>query len=227
MPAKRACVTGCSRGLGRALVEWFGDQGWTLSGCGRDAASMKALQSRLGDRGRFIPVDVADDEAVAAFSAEIDEQFGPPDLLVNNAGLINERAPLWEVPADEFSRIVDVNVKGVANCLRHFAPLMIARGRGVMVNLSSGWGRSTSPEVAPYCATKWAIEGLSQAMAQELPRNLAVAALNPGVIATDMLRIAFGEAAAAHDSPEQWAERAGPFLASLDASANGKQLTVP
>jgi NAD(P)-dependent dehydrogenase (short-subunit alcohol dehydrogenase family) len=63
----------------------------------------------------------------------------------------------------------------------------------VIVNLSSGWGRSVSPEVAPYCATKWAIEGLTQAFAKELPEGLAAVALNPGVIDTDMLRLAFGD----------------------------------
>ena len=96
-----------------------------------------------------------------------------------------------------------------------------------MINLSSGWGRSTSPEVAPYCATKWAIEGLSQAMAQELPASIAVAAMNPGIINTEMLQSCFSEDAANFEDATQWAKRAGPFLAKLDASVNGKPLTAP
>lgn len=96
-----------------------------------------------------------------------------------------------------------------------------------MINLSSGWGRSTSPEVAPYCATKWAVEGLSQAMAQELPLGVAVTAMNPGIIDTDMLRSCFGNEAASFGDATQWAERAGPFLAGLDSSINGKALTAP
>ena len=83
-----------------------------------------------------------------------------PDLLINNAALINRNAPLWQVPAEEFDRLIDVNIKGVANVLRHVVPAMIARQSGVIVNLSSYWGRSVSPQVAPYCASKWAIEGL-------------------------------------------------------------------
>ena len=85
--------------------------------------------------------------------------------------------------------MIDVNIKGVANVLRHFVPAMIERGRGVIVNFSSGWGAPSSAEVAPYCATKWAIEGLTRALAEELP-GMAAVPLNPGIIDTDMLRTA-------------------------------------
>jgi NAD(P)-dependent dehydrogenase (short-subunit alcohol dehydrogenase family) len=76
--------------------------------------------------------------------------------------------------------VVSVNIVGVANVIRAFAPAMIERGSGVIVNLSSGWGRSVSPEVAPYCATKWAIEGMTKALAEELPKGMAAVPLNPG-----------------------------------------------
>ena len=104
---------------------------------------------------------------------------------------------LWKVAADEFDRVVDVNIKGVANVIRAFVPAMIEREGGVIVNFSSGWGRSTAPEVAPYCATKWAIEGLTRALAQELPTGLAAVPLNPGIIDTEMLRSTFGGRAGA------------------------------
>jgi NAD(P)-dependent dehydrogenase (short-subunit alcohol dehydrogenase family) len=104
---------------------------------------------------------------------------------------------------------------------------MIQRGTGVVVNFSSGWGRSTSPEVAPYCATKWGIEGLTAALAQELPAGLAAIALNPGIIDTRMLRSCFGEGASSYPTPEEWAKAAVPFLTSLGARHNGKALTVP
>ena len=116
-------------------------------------------------------------------------------MLLNNAGLINRNAPLWEVRAQEFSDVIDVNLKGVANVIRHFVPAMIKRRSGVIVNFSSGWGRSTDAEVAPYCATKWAIEGLTQALAQELPPGMAAVPFNPGIINTAMLRSCFGGSA--------------------------------
>ncbi len=123
--------------------------------------------------------------------------------------------------------MIDVNLKGVANVIRHFVPAMIKRGSGVIVNFSSGWGRSTDAEVAPYCATKWAIEGLTRALAQELPAGLAAIALNPGIINTDMLRSCFGSSAAAYPTAAQWAKKAAPFLLSLNAEHNGQPLTAP
>ena len=156
-----------------------------------------------------------------------DHDVAAPDLLLNNAALINRNAPLWKISAPEFSDVIDVNIKGVANVIRHFVPAMIAQGRGVIVNFSSGWGRSTDAEVAPYCATKWAIEGLTQSLAQELPPGLAAAALNPGIINTDMLRSCFAGDAANYPSPQAWAKTAAPFLLKINASDNGQQLTVP
>ena len=111
--------------------------------------------------------------------------------------------------------------------IRHAVPMMIERGKGIIVNLSSGWGRSTSPKVAPYCASKWAIEGLTQALAQELPRGLAAMALNPGVINTRMLQTCWAEHADSYEDAESWATTAAPFLLSLKASQNGQALTAP
>ena len=105
--------------------------------------------------------------------------------------------------------------------------MMIKRKRGVIVNFSSGWGRSTDAEVAPYCATKWAIEGLTLAFAQELPSGMAAVALNPGIINTDMLQSCFGGSASGYLSPADWAKSAVPFLLKLGPGDNGKQLTAP
>jgi NAD(P)-dependent dehydrogenase (short-subunit alcohol dehydrogenase family) len=80
--------------------------------------------------------------------------------------------------------------------------------------------------VAPYCATKWAIEGLTRALAQELPAGLAAIPLNPGIIDTDMLRSCFGGEAGSYPSPNEWAETAVPFLLQLGPKDNGKPLSV-
>jgi len=104
---------------------------------------------------------------------------------------------------------------------------MLPVANGVIVNLSSGWGRSTSADVAPYCASKFAIEGLTGALSQELPNGMAAIALNPGVINTQMLQSCFGEAANSHRTAKQWAVTAAPYLLSLSASDNGQSLTAP
>lgn len=229
MPANPQIVliTGVSRGLGRAMAEEFIRLGHTVIGCGRSEKEIVQLQTRFQPPHDFDIVDVADDKAVRAWALEVLARHHAPDLLLNNAALINRTAPLWEVPAEEFSGVIDVNIKGVANVIRHFVPAMIKRGRGVIVNFSSGWGRSTDGGVAPYCATKWAIEGLTQALAQELPAGMAAVPLNPGIIATDMLRSCFGGSASGYPAPEKWAKSAVPFLLKISAADNGKPLTAP
>jgi NAD(P)-dependent dehydrogenase (short-subunit alcohol dehydrogenase family) len=224
---KLAVVTGASRGLGLAMAEGFLARGWRVAGCARSGEAFQALRERAGLAGLFEVADVTDGAAVERFASRVLDTFGPPDLLLSNAALINANAPLWEVPPGEFSRVIDVNLKGVHLVLRAFLPAMIERRRGVVVNFSSGWGRSTSPEVAPYCATKWGVEGLTAALAQELPRGLAAVALNPGVIDTEMLRSCFGEGAGAYPDPTAWAKSAVPFLASLGPEHNGQALTAP
>jgi NAD(P)-dependent dehydrogenase (short-subunit alcohol dehydrogenase family) len=223
---KSVVVTGCTRGLGLAMVREFVRRGHRVAGCARDAEAVAALAGQVGGPHVFGVADVTDDAAVAAFAERVLAELGPPDLLLNNAAVINRNAPLWEVPASEFSAVIDANIKGVHTVIRHFVPAMIARRSGIIVNFSSGWGRSTSPEVAPYCASKWAIEGLSQALAQEVPRGMAAVALNPGVINTDMLRSCFGGDAASYPSPEKWARQAVPFLLRITYLHNGAALTV-
>ncbi len=97
---------------------------------------------------------------------------------------------------------------------------------GVIVNLSSGWGRSVAPEVGPYCATKFAIEGFTKALAAELPEGMAAIPLNPGVIDTDMLRSCWADGAASYPKAEAWAKSAAPFILKLGAKQNGQSLSV-
>jgi len=228
---KTVVITGVTGGIGRALARWLANEGHRVAGCGRRADRIAELATELasgpGEPHDFAACDVTDDAAVGEWAARVLDRVGPPDLLINNAALINESRPLWEVPPEEFSRVVDVNVKGVHHVIRHFLPAMAERGSGVIVNVSSGWGRSTSPDVAPYCATKYAVEGLSSALADEIPAGLAVAAVSPGTVDTAMLRSCFGDAAGHSPTPEQWAERAGPWLVSLGPEVNGRSLSTP
>lgn len=224
--SKKIVVTGATRGLGRALVEGFIRSGNQVFGCGRSEAGVQALQDRFSDH-IFNVVDVTDFDQVESWARSTTEQFGAPDLLINNAGIINSNAALWELEVSEVSKIFDINILGVFHCIKAFIPRMVKQQSGIIVNLSSGWGRSTSPEVAPYCASKWAIEGLSKALAQELPAGMASIPLNPGVINTDMLQSCFGPSADAYPNPREWAQLAVPFILRLSPGDNGQSLTVP
>ena len=224
---KLIVITGVSRGLGLAMTESFIELGHTVLGCARSAEAVEKLKQKYSAPHYFTCVDVANDEQVKAWARKMLANYLPPDLLINNAALANNLAPLWKVSNEEFSQLIDVNIKGTANVIRHFVPAMIARKSGIIVNFSSPWGRSTSPEVAPYCASKWAIEGLTQSLAQELPEGMAAVPLSPGIIHTDMLEICFGEDAANYPSPKAWVQKAVPFLLNLKPSDNGMPVSVP
>src|ERR1017187_4257598 len=123
---KTILITGVSCGLGSALTEEFIRLGHVVLGCGRSAKEIAALQKQFSAPNDFAVVDVADDAQVAAWAKKILATHAAPELLLNNAALINRNAPLWKVPAQEFSNVIDVNLKGVANVIRHFVPAMIA-----------------------------------------------------------------------------------------------------
>jgi NAD(P)-dependent dehydrogenase (short-subunit alcohol dehydrogenase family) len=219
-------ITGVTRGLGRALGEWYIAHGHTVAGCGRNGPAIFDLRFTHPEPHSFDAVDVTQAVKVGLWAERVLGAMGAPDVLVNNAGLMNRPAPLWKVPADEFASMLSVNIAGVANVIRAFVPAMIERGSGTIVNVSSGWGRSVAPEVAPYCATKWAIEGLTKALAAELPGGMAAVALNPGVIDTDMLRKCFSEGASSYPKAEEWAKKAAPFILGLGPGDNGKSASV-
>lgn len=219
-------ITGVTRGLGRALAEWYIANGHTVIGCGRSAEILN-LRFTYAEPHDFTALDVTEENRVALWAEKVLARHGAPDLLINNAALMNTPAPLWRVPAGEFNRLIDVNIKGVANVLRHFIPAMVEQKKGVIVNLSSGWGRSTAAEVAPYCATKYAIEGLTKALAEELPAGMAAVPLNPGVIDTDMLRQCWADGAASFPKAEAWAKIAAPYILTLGPTQNGESVSVP
>jgi NAD(P)-dependent dehydrogenase (short-subunit alcohol dehydrogenase family) len=223
---KTIVITGVTRGLGRAMADKFISLGHTVLGCGRSRDAINQLTHRHEPPHDFAVVDVSSDAQVASWASRLLTTRPPPDLLINNAAIVNRNAPLWQISASDFSRVIDVNIKGVVNVIRHFVPPMIQQKRGVIVNFSSGWGRSVDTDVAPYCATKWAIEGLTRALALELPEGMAAIPLNPGVINTDMLQSCFGNAASSYPNPQEWANRAVPFLLRLRPADSGKPLSV-
>src|ERR1700743_1642717 len=135
---KTILITGVSRGLGRAMTEEFIRLGHTVIGCGRSEKAVADLKEQFPAPHDFSAVDVSSDDQVAAWAKRVLASQGAPDLLLNNAALINKNAPLWKVPVKECSNVIDVNIKGVVNVIRHFVPAMVARRSGVIVNFSSG-----------------------------------------------------------------------------------------
>ena len=224
---KTVVISGSTSGLGKEMSIEFAKRGWLVAGLGKTKAKVDEMTKIMGEKHQIKECDVSCNKSVKSFSENIIKKLGVPELIINNAAVMNTPRPLWEVPRGEFDYLTHVNINGVANMIRHFLPTMVEKRQGIIINLSSGWGRSTSPDVAPYCATKWAIEGLSGALAQELPKGMGCIALNPGVIDTDMLRKCWGKGAELYQKPRDWAKLAVPFIENLSYQDNGKQMSAP
>lgn len=225
--AERIVVTGCTRGLGRVLVEGFVQRGHRVYGCGRRADALAALSAELGAAFSGATVDVSDPEAVRAWAQSIEADGGPPERVVSNAAVLHDRKNFLEASAEELAQSQAVNVAGVAHVLWAFLPGMVQRGSGVIINMSSGAGRQGFPGMAIYCASKFAVEGLSQAIAAELPEGVGVIPLAPGVIHTDMVEQIWDPNDLDNlQKPGAWADVAIPYILSLTAEHNGASLRV-
>ena len=222
--SKLVCISGCSKGLGRAMAIEFHSRGWRVAGGARNAEALEKLDKEIGDLCFFQAFDVSKSGEVENFAQSVEENLGVPDLLVNNAGIINKNAPLTQISPEEFASVLSINLGGIHNMIRSFVPRMEKQGHGIIANFSSYWGQSTAPEVGPYCASKWGVEGLSRSLAQELPSGLTSVAFNPGIINTDMLRSCFGETATSYEKPESWVKKAVNALERICPSDSGKTI---
>ncbi|MGG2065738.1 SDR family oxidoreductase [Bacillus sp. S14(2024)] len=225
---KLVVITGVTQGLGRSLIDRFSELGWLIVGCGRSQSKIEQIRSQFDDKHDFQSVDVSDDRAVRAWGEYILQRYGAPDLLINNASIVNKNATLWTISSEEFANVMNINVNGVVNVIRSFVPAMIHNKRGVIINISSSWGRSGEAKLAPYCASKFAIEGLTQSMALELPKEMAVVSIDPGgSINTPMLHSCAPEYISNSPTPEAWSYVAVPYMLSITSKDNGKSITCP
>lgn len=183
-------VTGAGSGIGRATAFAFAGRGATVVSVDRDDASARRTAhqcGRLGLTGVAYVVDVSDREAVAELARTVEADHGPLDVLVNNAG-VGMSARFLDTTAEDWDWILGVNVFGVINGCRAFGPAMVARGRGHVVNVSSGLAympRATEPA---YVTTKAAVLALSRCLRADWgPLGVGVSAICPGVIATPII----------------------------------------
>lgn len=190
LKGKTAIVTGGTRGIGLAIVKKYLENGANVALAGSRKESVdKALQQLSGYEGRVIGIwpDLCDPEAVAKAFAEVKERFGKVDILANNAG-ISSRTSLYDYTLDEFSKIMDLNVKAVFVCSQAAARIMKEQGGGVIVNTSSMVGEYGQPSGCGYPTSKFAVNGLTRSLARELAKDqIRVNAVSPGVTRTDMV----------------------------------------
>jgi NAD(P)-dependent dehydrogenase (short-subunit alcohol dehydrogenase family) len=184
-------VTGASTGIGWAVAKVLSQQGFHVFGSVRKAADAQALVAAFGDKVTPLLFDVTDEAAVRAAARTVEATLDGRPLagLVNNAG-VAVAGPLLHLPIDEWRKQLEVNLTGVVIATQAFAPLVGARkpagGKpGRIVNIGSVGGRNANPFMAPYCTTKFGLEGMSESLRRELlPFGVDVIVVAPGAVAT-------------------------------------------
>ncbi|MGQ8811950.1 SDR family oxidoreductase [Bacillus sp. NA_165.1] len=226
--SKSVIITGVTKGLGRAMVDRFHELGWNIYGCGRSKDKIEELKKQYSKIHDFQVIDVSDSQQVNNWANYILNRHTAPNLIINNASIVNQNAQLWKITAQEFESVMNVNVNGVVNVIRAFVPAMVSRKEGIIINMSSSWGREGEAELAPYCASKFAIEGITKSMALELPHGMAVVALDPGgSISTPMLKSCAPQYINESPTPETWSHKAIEYILNITIDKNGDSLTCP
>jgi 3-oxoacyl-[acyl-carrier protein] reductase len=189
LSAQVALVTGAGRGIGRAIAMKLAELGARTVLCGRNRETLDETAAAIqnsGGQGSVISCDVTDLSSVEALGERIDRNFHRLDILVNNAGIGGESGPLVQLAPENWDRVMNTNLRGVYYCIRSLAPIMIRARNGHIINISSLAGKNALPNGAAYAASKWALNGLSYSVAEELrPHNIRLSVICPGSTNTD------------------------------------------
>lgn len=205
-------ITGISKGLGAALAKEFLSNGVRVVGCARKTDNLDIHHERF----TAFSVDVTDDEAVSRWSQEVIATFGVPDMLIQCAGTINQTANIEAISNAEFQTVVNVNLMGTVHGIQGFLPAMKQADQGMIINISSEWGRIGEKGLSAYCASKFAVEGLVQSVAEELDSKVKIYALDPGDgIQSDMLSTCLPEYYEEAPSAQDWAKCAYQYLLKI------------
>jgi NAD(P)-dependent dehydrogenase (short-subunit alcohol dehydrogenase family) len=181
---KIAVVTGGGRGIGAGIARKLAQLGASVVVCGRERSRLEDTCGEIRSAGaqcEAMACDVSDWSAVAALAGRIQQTFGRTDILVNNAGVGGYSGPLHAMPEEKWDAIFNTNLRGVFHTIRAFVPMMISAGGGHIINISSIAGKNPLPNAAAYGASKWALNGLSYSVAEELRgHNIRVSVVCPG-----------------------------------------------
>lgn len=193
---KTVFITGATSGFGKAIATRFAKEGCDLIITGRRGDRLEALQEELqeacGVRVHTLEFDVRDKEAVLLAIEVIKQQVEKIDILVNNAGLASGLSSIEEGDTDDWDVMIDTNVKGLLYVTRQIAPMMKEQASGHIINIGSTAGKIVYKNGNVYCATKFAVDALTQAMRIDLlPYGIKVTAINPGAAETEFSLVRF------------------------------------
>jgi 3-hydroxy acid dehydrogenase / malonic semialdehyde reductase len=214
-------ITGATAGIGEATARKFAGQGYDLILTGRRADRLEelaqALRDAYGVQVQTLAFDVRDRAAVQAAWDSLSADWRKVEILVNNAGLAAGREPLQEGDPDDWDAMIDTNVKGLLYVTRLVLPEMVAAQRGHVINMGSVAGREVYPGGNVYCASKFAIEGLSRALRLDVAQhNVKVTTISPGLVETEFSVVRFKGDAAKADAVYQGIDPlTGPDIAEM------------
>jgi len=181
-----AVVTGASRGIGKQIAIALAAKQVAVALVGRDETSLQAVRESIGGSAEVFLADVSEESAVERLRDQVNESLGSADILINNAGIILRKRML-DLSTEEWNRVIQTNLTGPFLCARAFAPGMIAKKFGRIVNITSIFSHVGYLDRTAYCASKAGLLGLTKALALELaPHNVTVNGVSPGPIATEM-----------------------------------------
>ena len=187
---KVAVVTGGGRGIGAAIAHRLAELGASVAVAGRSSKPLQQTAAKIrsaGGHAEPLTCDVSRWESVQTLAGQVKSKLGRVDILVNNAGMGGFSSPLHEMDLNSWDEIMNTNLRGVFYCIKAFAPLLIATGRGDIVNISSLAGKNALPNGAAYSASKWGLNGLSYSVAEELRKyKIRVSVVCPGSTNTDL-----------------------------------------
>jgi NAD(P)-dependent dehydrogenase (short-subunit alcohol dehydrogenase family) len=197
LSGKVALITGASRGIGKAVAREYAKEGAKVFICARNESTLESVASEIraaGGDAAFAAADLSRDGAAERIVREVEHRYGPPDVLVNNAGILGPRAPIVTYPIDAWEEVMQINVNSVFILTQAVLRLMTARRQGSIINVSSGVGRIGKARWGAYAVSKFAIEGFTQVLADELKEwNIRANAVNPGGTRTSMRAAAYPE----------------------------------
>jgi NAD(P)-dependent dehydrogenase (short-subunit alcohol dehydrogenase family) len=184
---KVAIVTGATKGIGRDIAAALLREGARVAICSRDGAAVEQTVSELSGQGEITGTacDVSRWEEVEALFQFVHDKLGNVDILVNNAG-VGHFAPVDELTLEQWRQVIDINLSGPFYCVRAAVPQMKEQGTGFILNIGSLAGRNTFPSGAAYNASKFGLNGFSEAIMLDLRHhNIRVAQIMPGSVATE------------------------------------------
>jgi NADP-dependent 3-hydroxy acid dehydrogenase YdfG len=185
---KVIAITGASSGIGEATARLLAQKGAHVVLGARRTERLETLAAELRAAGgsvEYRALDVTQLEDVQAFVDFAKEKFGRVDVIINNAGVM-PLSKLEELKIDEWNRMIDVNIRGVLHGIAATLPLMKAQGSGQIINISSIGGHAVSPTAAVYCATKYAVNAISEGLRQEVGGDIRVTIISPGVTTSEL-----------------------------------------